>query len=415
MRLPEDTAPPPRGGRATAVVVASVLALASSHCTSSQVSTGRTDNGVSASGAAADGATTPDGAPKADDSLDAGAPSSDASSSGDDGSSSHPASALGRGDAAPDAPAADGASAIMTTAWATWPMPNAPSSGLPHPQSYDTSVAGIAADLVTGLTWQRAFYEVAQQDADGGAVDAAQAYCQGLELGDQSDWRVPSRIELVSLLDFTAAPAENASVFPSTGDTFLSSSVHDATIGVGTVWQGTVPEGVLAGVVYLVPFMGAFDNGGPLAVRCVRGGQAPTGAHYTVADGTVHDNWTGLTWIQSPSSSAMLPSTVGSYCMSQTLAGGGWRAPSANELETLWGDFFAPDAVTPDTTTFADTSGALGSLDFCPNDEDAGAPHTWFYVGGEASTGVQEDVTATLPIVGVEPAMEYWVNAQCVR
>src|SRR5215471_9261180 len=40
---------------------------------------------------------------------------------------------------------------VVSTAW---PMPNPPSTGLPNPASYDTSVSGVVHDRVTGLDWQ---------------------------------------------------------------------------------------------------------------------------------------------------------------------------------------------------------------------------------------------------------------------
>ena len=39
--------------------------------------------------------------------------------------------------------------------WAHWPMPNAHVAGLPNPHDYDMSTAGVVADRITGLRWQR--------------------------------------------------------------------------------------------------------------------------------------------------------------------------------------------------------------------------------------------------------------------
>src|ERR1019366_8513353 len=75
---------------------------------------------------------------------------------------------------------------------ANWPMPNPASLGLPNSQSYDTSVAGVVLDRVTNLEWQ------ATSAADLDTVADALAYCQALVLDGKSDWRLPSRIELVS-------------------------------------------------------------------------------------------------------------------------------------------------------------------------------------------------------------------------
>src|SRR5262249_6415642 len=45
--------------------------------------------------------------------------------------------------------------AIFTSSWARWPMPNPPITGLPNPQSYETSTPGIVLDKLTGLMWER--------------------------------------------------------------------------------------------------------------------------------------------------------------------------------------------------------------------------------------------------------------------
>jgi hypothetical protein len=95
--------------------------------------------------------------------------------------------------------------------WTLWPMPNPASAELPNPASYDTSKAGVVTDKITGLAWQRV--------VPAGSYDLSGAtdYCAGLDLGGFADWRLPSRIELVSLLDFTVAtPTIDAQSFPST-------------------------------------------------------------------------------------------------------------------------------------------------------------------------------------------------------
>ena len=77
--------------------------------------------------------------------------------------------------------------------------------------------------------------------------------------------------------------------------------------------------------------------------------------------------------------SAAFPSVLGSYCASQTLNGGGWRAPSENELETLWGDFYAPDSVGLDPGGAPD----VGTLEL----------ESWYYVVGPANTNWSVDRT----------------------
>jgi hypothetical protein len=299
-------------------------------------------------------------------------------------------------------------------------MPNSPSSGLPNPQSYDTSVDGIAVDKVTGLTWQRDLSVISSaQDGMATAILAqAAAYCTGLGLAGFHDWRLPSRIELVSIMDFTKFPAENTTVFVPSAAELMSSSQRDIGTAKATLAEAFMGDGNTTGgnLSYYDPFEDMLQ--GPDAARCVRGQIAATGAHYAIANGIVKDNWTGLSWIQSPSA-LMEPSSVGSYCGSQTLGGGGWRAPSANELETLFGDFANTDSTSLDPEAFAAASQltqGMGTSNFEVEGFDAGSdPIQWIVMGG-GNMGGQDDVPPTLfPLPGSEPYMEYWVYAECVR
>jgi hypothetical protein len=90
-------------------------------------------------------------------------------------------------------------------------MPNVSGSGLPNQQSYDTSVAGVVRDNVTGLVWQRVV------DGAGYTWSAAQTFCANLVLGGCDQWRLPTRIELVSILDYSRrSPAIDPAAFPNT-------------------------------------------------------------------------------------------------------------------------------------------------------------------------------------------------------
>jgi hypothetical protein len=108
--------------------------------------------------------------------------------------------------------------------WAEWPIPNPPSSGLPNPQSYDTSVPGVVCDQVTRLLWQR--------EVDSTAIptqDEAVAYCEALELAGYDDWRLPTRIELASLLDHSQTPSLSAEAFPATPQSLFWTSSRYGT------------------------------------------------------------------------------------------------------------------------------------------------------------------------------------------
>ncbi len=101
----------------------------------------------------------------------------------------------------------------LTAYWARWFMPNpdaaiAPGADamLPHQMSYTGGgdASTTALDDVTNLTWSTAAVAAA-------TYDAATKACQ---MGP--GWHVPTRIELVSLIDFTQTPTIDQATFPGT-------------------------------------------------------------------------------------------------------------------------------------------------------------------------------------------------------
>jgi hypothetical protein len=123
--------------------------------------------------------------------------------------------------------------------WANWPIPNAmgpPPPALPNPASYDsTSQAGVVIDNVTGLWWQQPINgnDAAQKNCAAGCSQPdAVAYCEGLSLAQRTDWRVPTRIELVSLIDDTKVnPAIDPAFAGAPARFFWTSSPYAPTPG----------------------------------------------------------------------------------------------------------------------------------------------------------------------------------------
>lgn len=293
--------------------------------------------------------------------------------------------------------------------WAEWPMPNSPGLGLPNEQSYDTSTKGVVVDQVTGLTWQR--------DADPGSYTwcDAHAYCDKLSLGGHDDWRVPSAIELVSLLDFNRShPAIDGDAFPATpAEPFWS----------------IVPWAIDTSMAWYVDFDLGASNTATLArlfrVRCVRGQATPPASRYVIKEtqpaagsygyapaeggadpaadagedaeadasadgeadagpdgesdasadaetdagpdgageggasliGTVSDTQTKLTWQRIARSDSISINDATQYCETLELDGSGWRLPSVKELATLV-DYSASDP-SIDTGAFPGTTPAF--------------------------------------------------------
>jgi hypothetical protein len=204
-------------------------------------------------------------------------------------------------------------------------MPNFSASGLPNPESYDVSIAGTVVDRVTGLMWQRAvepgnlpFY-----DAIG--------KCDRLTLGGYKDWHLPSRIELVSILDLAEIqPSIDPEAFPGTpSEWFWSSSV--AGDSPTAAWY----------VYFYFGYAKTDEQRTHFRVRCVRTEKPPafTGApdaHYEVGSSSVRDLATGVTWQR-----VLPPRTFGfeaalDYCHHLGLEGHkDWRLPSMPELVTL--------------------------------------------------------------------------------
>jgi hypothetical protein len=63
---------------------------------------------------------------------------------------------------------------------------------------YDTAITGTVFDRMTDLMWQRSASGTTYTNA------AAVAACKASKLGGYADWRLPTVIELVSIVDYTA-------------------------------------------------------------------------------------------------------------------------------------------------------------------------------------------------------------------
>ena len=118
----------------------------------------------------------------------------DAGSDADAGASDAPSDAP-----PPPIPIPDGAAAVS---WAQWPMPS-PEAG-PHLFSYAVNADGSVTDRRTGLVWLVSSTLSFPPTIAG--FDMARAFCSSL--GDAGiKWRLPTRIELVTLIDYSKVPA----------------------------------------------------------------------------------------------------------------------------------------------------------------------------------------------------------------
>jgi Protein of unknown function (DUF1566) len=220
--------------------------------------------------------------------------------------------------------------------YATWPMPNPQSLPLPNPGGF-TVTDKTATDRITGLQWQRTHTE--KRDWQN-AVDT----CATLSLEGYDDWRLPSRIELISTIDYTRQPTTDNSAFADTAlDYFWSSS----TVSY---------DPMLAYSVYYGAGLTAYGrkSGASAHVRCVRGGRPGVVPRYTISADEVGDRNTGLVWQRRVPAETLSFATANLLCNESTMGGhSDWRLPSLKEMQTIVEERFANPMVDP--VVFPDT------------------------------------------------------------
>jgi len=82
---------------------------------------------------------------------------------------------------------------------------------------------GTVTDARTGLMWAKAGPEASMR------WEEALSYCEGLSFGGYTDWRLPSKTELRSIMDFSRCdPASDPAFFPDTRSAYYWSSTSSA-------------------------------------------------------------------------------------------------------------------------------------------------------------------------------------------
>lgn len=253
-----------------------------------------------------------------------------------------------------------------------------------NPLNFALDTENSATDRNTHLMWQRSGSAAAMTWSEAGA------YCRDLALDGYNDWRLPSFLELTTIVNYGAAnPAIASEVFPGTSlDNYWTASE----------WTGQNPE-LYAGVVNF-----AYGEAHPLEkatgafTRCTRGETLTNtlrvtggGEGYPYTNGVIStDQSTGLVWAGNPIAFGFDPyicDPLGNCvslsqindCRILLYAGKqDWRNPTIKELATLSGQ---PCFLESCTTISATTSGrpdALGNLSnvymFSPNIDIISAP-----------------------------------------
>lgn len=222
-----------------------------------------------------------------------------------------------------------------------------------NPLHYVVSGNNVVTDANTGLMWEKSGAATMKTWTE------ATAYCQNLSLDGISDWRLPTFLELATIVHYGQVnPAIDASNFPgSQSDNYWSATTKPVTGGEGAI---------------IVNF--AYGESQPLImsstafVRCVHGpslyqnGLKFTGDGFNPnSNGILEDQDSGLMWIYGAMAVTNGWDDVRRVCPYISYAGySDWRLPTIKELAALSRQSCTYDGCTPWSSTLSSRPDANG-------------------------------------------------------
>lgn len=212
---------------------------------------------------------------------------------------------------------------------------------------------GTVTDTATGLMWQ-------QETVPGKIWQFALDYAETLSLAGYKDWRLPTKTELQTIVDFKRKnPAIDTTFFPNT----LSSQYWSSTTSAVTIngrkgdsaWSADFAEGRVYGVVKPSSY----------AVRAVRGGHSGSVAALIIlksGSGTVSSSLIG---IACGASFCTAFATGTNVTLTATPDAGaefiGWSGGDCSGVSTTCQMTMDGDKTVKATFTTADTTGPTGT------------------------------------------------------
>lgn len=234
-------------GRARSSII--VLAVAGAAVTYGACSETRLDPIGGPDSGSSSGSTSSSGAPGDAEPTDGSVTNRDGAPSSEDAGGD-----AGAATEWPCPPVGDGGT-TFDREWMTGPVPKVE----PTAASYGIRTNTVC-DKTTLLEWQRV------PATDLKTWDEAMAYCDSLALEGANDWRLPTRIELLTITDHTRkSPAIDPTAFPNTP---VDAAFWSASIMFG-VFQEPNAYLISFSYGYAFPYTKTDKN----RVRCVRGGR----------------------------------------------------------------------------------------------------------------------------------------------
>ena len=209
----------------------------------------------------------------------------------------------------------------------------------PHNFSIDDSVENekTVIDNNTGLEWQQTFSEAITDCLYAYPCDEAVDYCENLNYGGHDDWRLPTILELHTIVDSEKVnPAINTDYFPNTPPEYFITSSSSITLQAAGGPHNSYQDGTREH--WSVDFSTGISKMHIKSyVRCVRGEKLPNkgfdvfvGSNKKNAEIAFYSNGT-LIW-QAGTKSYGWQNAL-KYCENLNLAGlVNWRLPNKNEL-----------------------------------------------------------------------------------
>ncbi len=288
-------------------------------------------------GSAGDVATVATGdanAPAADAAVDGGTP--------DDATPPNLDAGLGTGDGG-DA-AATGPVDPFAVRWRA-------TADIPPASSYQANAdAGVVFDKTTGLTWARRLLTSAELPPDGGdgsptTQAEARTQCETATLGGTQGWRLPTRLEWLSIVRLD------------------EEFINDTSAFVAADWFGGIPfwmmtndptrSAIFDAHYHNFTFKSSLGVFGSASIRCVKSAspitataQPPAAGRYVVDATTVTDTVARLVWARSYNAGSIVDSQAQSYCANLATASDAgvdagakpWRLPTVKEFASLWNE-----------------------------------------------------------------------------